>query len=537
MTIDAKSVPDRRALRVRFPNGDRATRLGIPEGFPLMYWPNNAFCDIAFSAFDWLHSDRGVSTFSMKRVVFDLRDWLSYCSWQRWDPEYPNDVRLAAWRTYLTDPNGRSLNPGCAESKVARVFGIYVNLHKAMPFTGDGPRSPVVRLVAGTADVGTSLLSRMCDDNPPSGPARSAKGGMGMSLQYLSARKLKKSQRWMFAGKRTPPGAPRPILTDYQADVVLQRLRSGIGGEGIAAYPECLCERDWMIGRAMRGAGCRADEASRISLDSILEMLKADRLPLKIDALDMHPLDALAADTAAWHMLMGEIDRLEDAGRETMSLVVTGKNGKTRLAPVGFGFVRDVLEVGIASARRAQLAAWRSAGWRAVAPTELFLSGKTKTHLSASSISGLLRKAFAEEPAIPGSGHRLRANYAVTTAIRIFGACLRRFGGQMSPAMVQAAFADLAAALGHSNISTTVTFYLDLARIFHLQGSKHQDRVLSIIQREIENCPERPSDAKMHVLLSTVRAVLKAELGSEFIDMLILLPEQTDMRRDMRPPA
>lgn len=523
---------DHYAFSLEFPGHRRANVVGIPPGFPLLHLPDGTLCELAFSVFDWLHDDRCLSMGTLRRLAFDLRQWLAFCSWRGWDAEEPNDERLAAWRTFLMDPSGGGLSAGLAEKKAARVFGIYVNLHRAMPVGRRGTRTSVILVMKDKATAAKDLLAVLCDD----GPIEPAVGITGMddrcSADRLTARRVRKGLRWTRAGRKQVSGLPKPIPTERQAGDVLVRLRSGVAGEGVADYPSYLADRDWLIGRAMQGAGCRAVECSRLSLDAISAMLTADGLLSGITALaGTHPLDALAADPIGWRALLGGLERLEAMGRKTMSLPVTGKNGKARLAPVDLGLVHDLLQVGVASARPAQIAAWRGAGWRGAPPAELFVSDRTKSALREGSIGDLLKHAFDIAPAIPGSGHRLRAFYAVTTAIRVFGDCLARFGGETSSTLVEAAHAELAAALGHSSISTTVTFYLDMARVFHAQGLKQRDQVLSVIQKEVANAPGRLTDEKLRVLAKTVRALLRAELGSEYMGLLDLLPENTDLRR------
>lgn len=528
---------DHLAFGLEFPGHRRANVIGIPPGFPLLHLPDGTLCELAFSVFDWLHDVRRLSVGTLKRLAFDLRQWLAFCLRRGWDVEEPDDERLAAWRAFLMDSSGAGLDAGLAEKKVARIFGMYVNLHCAMPVGRHGARASVIRVIKDRTPA-TDLLEVLCNDGTVEPAAGIPEVDEGCSADRLTARRVGTGLRWTRAAKRKPGGLPRPIPTERQARDVLTRLRSGVAGEGAAGYPAHLAERDWLIGRAMQGAGCRAVECSRLGLDAISAMLRADGLPSGVAApAGEHPLDALAADPAGWRALSDGLERLEAAGRRTMSLPITGKNGKSRLAPVGLDLVRDLLQVGVASARPAQIAAWRAAGWRGALPAELFVSDKTKGGLREGSISDLLRQAFGTAPPIPGSGHRLRALYAVTAAIRIFGDCLARFGGETSSALVEAAHAELAAALGHSSISTTVTFYLDMARVFHGQGLKQRDRVLSIIQREAANAPDRLTDAKLLVLGKTVRALLRAELGSEYIELLDLLPEEADLRRPTAPAA
>ena len=522
-------------FRLEFADAVRAAAIGVPEGFPMLRWPDETVCELGFSVFDWLHDKRKAAPGTLKALAFDLREWLAFCLRHGWDPEEPSDGRLAAWRADLVEPGGGGITAGRAEKKVARIFGMYRILHLAMPWGREGSRSPVTVEVVRRAQGPEKLLIALYDDRDH-GPGPVGNGeGEKHDTARLTGHRVGERLRWTGSNRGAGVGARRPIPSDGQVSEVLERLRSGVAGEGLADYPTHLGDRDWLIGRAAEGAGCRAAEISRLDLQAIATMLRSEGLTVDgATGTGIHQLDALAGDPAGWRKLLAGIDGREAVGRTVMFLPVYGKNRKERLAPIGLDLVRDLLQVGIASVRRTQIAAWRAAGWCGTPGHELFLSGKTRDRIREGSIGDLLARGFSTAPPIPGSGHRLRANYAVTTAIRIFGEALKRFGGEMSPTMVEAAYAELALALGHDGISTTVRFYLELARTYHLQVPRNRSRALAIILREIQGATDIMPVAKLLVLRTTVQALLRCDLGSEYMDLLEFLPGQADLRGPIR---
>ena len=109
---------------------------------------------------------------------------------------------------------------------------------------------------------------------------------------------------------------------------------------------------------------------------------------------------------------------MEASHKPNVFVGITGKGPKDRKVPFALDLMRDLLEVGIWTVRRQQLAMWGTGESRQKQDGWIFLSFSTKRHLSAGAVGDLMKAAF-KACGVRGSGQRLRAHYATMMAARL----------------------------------------------------------------------------------------------------------------------
>ena len=497
-------------MTIEYARGEIASEPGVEPGLPILYWPDRSICEPAFMYFAWLLETRRMGVSSMRSVASVLREWLTFCIAKRLPWDKPLDENLARWRDELlkdrTDEAGWKHR---VEFRLATVFRFYSALHRACPFLEDGNRrAPLVAPEgADTVDI----------------------------IAALTAKRVGSALVWSRSDGTAGVQMRRPTPDFFQVHEVLTRLRSGVSRseKGNKAWKATIvADRDWLAGRLMAAGGLRAAEVSSLSLDHILDMLARAELQVPASRLSgAHPLDALSSDRTGRDGLMGSLEALSASFRTSLDLRIVGKGCKERLIPIPIDLVRDVLEVGVWSVRRQQIGKNGLGPQYAGETPWLMLSEKTGKRLSAGAICDIIAAAFDRAPAIPGSGHRLRAHFATTTAIRIFGACLQRTGGRETPGTVETAYVELAGALGHRRITTTVRFYIQVARLHYIQAVPRHDGLAEAILAEVAKRGGCLSAARMKLTLRTISAILDAEEGSETIGLLGLIVKEAERAR------
>lgn len=219
--------------------------------------------------------------------------------------------------------------------------------------------------------------------------------------------------------------------------------------------------------------GLRAEEASNLSVNALMEALRTEGLlPVIKAAARGGIVDDMSDDLEDQQGLLSALDRLEAGHRKNVYVEVRGKGGRVRQVPFSIGLVRDLLTIGLWSVRRDQIGEWtRSTTFSP--PGEVFLSFKTRSKLKPGSVSDLMKDAFTHV-GVEGSGHRLRAHYATMTAASIWDECFAMNGYRFDQTVMNMALDRLAEALGHSSVTTTVRHYIDMALLKHLGAGNRQ---------------------------------------------------------------
>ncbi len=431
---------------------DFAAATGLPVGLPLLHWLDGTVCEPVLAYFAWSAEKRRVAIASMRGEAYAIRQWFAFCASIKVAWDEPSDASLAAWRDAMEGDSGQDIEKSRVERKLRQVFDFYWLLPRAMPICTDG--------------VGTPSFVVEADGAAPA------------SRNILTFRMAKGVPAWSGATTASRISFPRPTPSAQEVADILTRLRTGAvdarnvaGGEKLRLL---MAERNWLMGRCMAEAGLRAQEVADLSMSAIDEMLtRAGLLERVRRQRGRHRLDALCKNETGWSTLINGIERLEREHRQTLRIRIDGKGSKARLAAFPLDLVRDILEIGVCAVRRWQLVRWIAIDHDHAPPTCLFLSTKTKRGFTAGGVGDLMKAAFAAKPVISGSGHRLRAFYATSTAIRIFRESLATTGGVLTRATVEFALRLIAEALGHSSSSTTVRFYLDIAMLECPQPLEH----------------------------------------------------------------
>jgi integrase len=480
-----------------------ASATGLPVGMPLLRWADGSLCEPVVAYAHWRMREDAAGAGTVRAEVYAIREWVARFAALRRSLWKPDDDALEAWRTDLArGVGGAAVSESRAEAKLGFVFRLYSVLPRALPWDEAGRSRPAIVVLTGTGKSGGKRLT-----------GRSVDGGT------VWARARPVSPSWM----------PRPTPDPWQVRTVLTRLRRPtIGGPGRrGAEPDLsvLCaDRDFCIGSIQAEGGLRADEAAGFGLPTLWDGLRAEadlRLPDR--SADWRALDAMATEPAARDALLHELDSLKRNLVSTLYFRVRGKGSKERLVEFPIGLVRDLLGVGVFQVRRRQFEIWRRSDHRFQPPPNLFLSFKSHGRLTSGAIGDIVAAAFNEEPAIPGSGHRLRGYYATMTAIRIWRRCLDLNNRVASLQVEESALGELRDALGHARVNTTLRYYLSLARFYAgrvATGTPEIDALTGAVSDLRENLsPSRASLAARTV--TALGAASDEEVLCQALDMLL----------------
>lgn len=440
------SAPSHLAYRIKLVDEAFASTTGLPVGMPLLHWVDGSLCEPVVAFAYWRLREDAADAGTVRAEIYAIREWVARSAALRRSLWKPDDDALEAWRTdMIKGIDGPALAEPRAEEKLGFVFRFYSVLPRALPWDEAGrPRQAIV-VPAGTGSPGAKRLT-----------------GCSVDDRTVWARARPVSPEWM----------PRPIPDPWQVRTVLTRLRTprgdGPGRRGQDTDLPALCaERNYCIGIIQAEGGFRADEAARLSLPMLWDGLRAEAdLPLPNRCADWRALDAIAREPAARDALLGGLDGLQRNHASTLYFRIRGKGSKERLVELPTGLIREVLEVAVFNVRRRQFENRSPLDAKMQLPPEVFLSFKTRRRLTSGSIGDIVAGAFNEEPAVPGSGHRLRGYYATQTAIRIWRRCLDLNGGAITIHVQEAALDELRNALGHARVTTTSRYYLSLAQFY-----------------------------------------------------------------------
>lgn len=478
-------------------------------GLPILRWPDGTICEPVTTYFGWSSEIRRVSPGSMKVEAYAIREWLAFMSnaRRRWDD--PDDGMLRRWRESHFDrvAAGR-VTPTRLAHKIACVFEFYRRLPDALPLDGDAARTPFVGKEALRNGVTFPLTSK----------------------EVLVGRKGRMTDVWSGTERnRSVRMQRRPTPEGHQVLGLLTWLRSRPDnrtcrrpGSEARQVSMLEAERNWLVGRCMAEAGLRAQETADLGLQGLADALRResialDRLNAHHTGQNRHILDMLSGSPEGRDEVQAGLDALSARGRQCLYVRVTGKGNKQRLAPFPIDLVRDLLNVGVWTVRRARLNAQPRVS---ELPPVLFLSSKTGGPLKSGSVGDLMKAAFRAKR-FSGSGHRLRAYFATEMAARLFEECLALNNHRLDQSVENMVLERLAEALGHSRVTTTMRHYIEMAKLRYLGAeSRAKLGTLRDLQKALVACSKDLTPEQMRLAGHVVRGLAAAPDGSDLAEMI-----------------
>jgi hypothetical protein len=444
-------------FRLTFADGDLRWAEERRPGLPILRWPDGTICEPVTVYFGYSAEVRRVRPGSMRVEAYAIREWLAFLAnaRRRWDEA--DDGLLSRWReSHREDIAGGRVKASRVAHKLECVFRFYQLLPEALPFDeGGSARRSFVGRPAIRDGVTFPLTSKA--------PFGATRAGSDIWSGMERARNGRGSRR----------GTP----DERQVAKILAWLRSksdrhASRRRGAEAHrtPLLESERNWLMGRCMVDGGLRAQEVADMGLDGLAKALRLESLPLPklpTDAAGQgpHVLDLLADDPGGREAVLVGLEALSARGRTCLYVQVTGKGSKTRMVPFPIDLMRDLLQIGVWTVRRARLAEWAGA-CAATPPPVLFLSSKTKGAMTSGTIGDLMKAAFVET-GVEGSGHRLRAHFATMMAARLLDECLAQNNYRLDHGVENMVLERLAEALGHAQVTTTLRHYVEMAKLRH----------------------------------------------------------------------
>jgi hypothetical protein len=481
--------------------------LHVP-GLPLLSLPDGRL-DLAILAFFGYSAAKGrVAIRSLSPEAYTLRQWLVFLFNKGHSLFDGSDQLMIEFRDGLGWPNkeGNELDKRTAaasidkrkviSTKLNTIFMFYRDLPAAYPFMSGGQLTPTF--------VGENKSNK--------------KYPITYKLAWNHKSKFH-TQKWFYSLRvKTTPKAPR-AATIKEAE----RLYSFLRGHAfriqkkhrVAIAPEkdmVIADRNWLMARTMAGGGLRCEEVSELTVFQLAAAL----FDAGITETTMD-LDAIAEDVAAKKRIIARVLSLQDGREYTfLSVRVSGKGSKTRYVPFQIQTICDLLEVGVWHCRHRQISAWKRLEHSFSPPPELFLSFQTKSALSAGSIGDIVAAGF-RACGIARSAHKLRGLFATVTAAALWKEYFAQNQYRFDQALINKALSDLATAMGHASVDTTVKFYIDKELHSHLTkiGTKSAKlfRKLWIIlvmeRREL-------SDLRTDILLNFADRISRSEDNSIF---------------------
>ena len=448
-------------------------------GLPLLRWPDGTVCEPALLFFGYSAEVGRVATSSMRQEAYTLREWLAFL-WargSRWDGA--TDQLLRDWRENQRGPAVvKDVEPGSSpparrpsdrqvERKLATVFEFYRVMPEAI-----------------------CLDEQFCIPRPFVGPAGTGSRCPITSRQAMGSMFSGRSMGLCWAGARR--GGKRHVrrVTPTTENVarILAHVRSkaastptGRRTKSAEAQSRLESERNWLAARCEIEAGLRAEEVAGLSPGMLAKALAEEGVAGQALRLLESPdaLGELSRDAAARNDILTGLDTLAARGRHILGVEVSCK-GKTRKAPFPVELVRDLLDVGIWTVRDAQVCSWRHGKPGYVAPLRVFLSSKTGAAMKPGTIGDIMKEAF-DAVGVLGSGHRLRAFFGISLALRLLQERLALNGFCYDSEVESWVLEHVADALGHSGVGTTTRHYVDTA-LMRLLGCPSKTKLAAMLR-------------------------------------------------------
>lgn len=474
------------------------TRPGLPL---IRNWDGTIFLPYLFyfGYIDRRHAHR-ISHGSMLKQAYALREWLTYLTNRKRKWEDGDDLLFHEWREFQTH-SMTGVSAEQIERKIAWVFAFYREISNAMPFDKNG--EPTQDFVAPL------------DAAPGTAP--------------LASKLLKYEGREIIAWAGSKPRKdhlPRKsVLTAEGVQRIKTAIRSPSSDTDLEDGIKKIWkrERDWLMASTMSGGGFRAVEVSRFPMSYFTESLEAEGL---LDGISkefgpFNCVSELAENPGAQEKLLQNLKRFEEhLQREYVFIRIRGKGDKLRDAPFTPDLVRDLLTAGVWGVRHQMISAWRASDPSYVPPDNVFISIKSKKAYRPGSISDIMQAAF-EDAHVAGSGHDLRKFYATRMASLILEEYILRMNGQMSDATISTVYHQVADALGHAKVTTTVKHYVNEALI-HWTGVRNAGRRANVVKiwETLMAQQKHMSDEKLMLAGTILKGLAAAPETSHYFKLL-----------------
>lgn len=425
-------------------------------GLPILRWPDRTICEPAMYYFGYSAENKRVKISSMKPEAYALREWLTFLANNGLCLFDVSDDILERWRTsqgwVVIEKNGRrKIHPAQRATnhriskKIHCVFEFYRVIHRAMPFGADGDKTPNFVSPSGN----TPLSSKTA----------------------WNGRLKREYPVWSRAeGFKPSPKAPR---SPQESEVL--RLYSFLRGKAfrtqqklkLSSPPEHekqVADRNWLIARTMALGGLRCDEVGNVNVDQIAHALLENGI-----TRELIDLDSIADVRPLQQSIVGKVLSLKKGTEYAfMRVLVKGKGDKERWAPFDPQLVCDILENGIWGIRASYLKQHEASRAGLEPSRHLFLSEKKSgERLTAKAIGDIIGAGF-RCLGIKSSAHKLRAYYATNTAASLWREYFSNNRYNFDASLVNNVLQNLASALGHNNVTTSIKYYVNAPLFKHL---------------------------------------------------------------------
>lgn len=493
-------------------------------GLPILRWPDGTICEPVLAFFGYSAEKHRVKVGSMKLEAYAIREWLAFLAnaGRRWDEA--DDELLSHWReSHRERIAGRAIKATRVAQKIHAVFTFYRLFPEALPLNEEGnPR----KLFVGKPQIRDGVTFPVSSKTPWSRSKH-------VQDVWSGAERV---GRGSGSRRGTPDEAQvTKLLAWMRAKSVRQHSRRSGADAQKALLMES--ERNWLMGRCMVGGGLRAQEIADMRVDALAKALRVEGVPLPQSPTNNasrgpHVLDLLAEDQEGRGALLSGLELLEARGRTCIYMEVTGKGSKTRMVPFPIDLARDLLQVGIWGVRRAQRSEWAEARGASTPPQLLFLSFKTRGRMTSGAIGDLMKQAF-RETGVEGSGHRLRAHFATMMAFTLLDECLAQNNYRLDSLVENMVLERLAEAMGHARVSTTLSHYIEMAKLRYFGASsrakldtlrgvqnallRHRGALpperMRLLGRIVEALATGPADSDLPILLDLALRDQEANAG------------------------
>ncbi|GGF01004.1 hypothetical protein GCM10011611_03230 [Aliidongia dinghuensis] len=471
---------------------------------PVLRWLDGTICEPVLMFFGWLARTKRKKISSMRLVAYDIRQFLAFLANRGSHWTEATDLSLAQWReSHRPAIERRKISKRQVERKLHNVFEFYRLLPRAMRF--DESLRPH-RVFVGP--------EKLLAESPFQITSKTMISPRSGEREIWSGSEHIANQGW----RRTTPNPMEveKVLTHLRsrADVISTRRNHLSAGRMHALQAEAR----WLMARCMAEGGCRALEVADLSIAALLESLRREGI-LGGRQYEPDALDELGTNSAERSRILAAIDAFEARGRKRFYVRIDGKGGKVRDAPFPAALMRDLLNIGIWTVRIEQVSLLRDRV-SSTRPTQLFLSSKTKGPFEPGSIGDMMKRAF-NALSIGGSGHRLRAFFATMYANDLLEETLMAHGYRFSQAVENTVLDRLAEALGHSRVTTTIRYYVDMALMKHFRLSNRDQ--LNAVRKLYMTIGESRQDltlTQVKLIKNVVSALAAAESGSLLEELL-----------------
>lgn len=514
-----KSGLDTKLYRLVMAAEDFRWRGKRAPGLPILCERDGSVCEPVSYYLGWSHWRARVRISSLQKQAYVLREWWTYlhsvgCAWDQ-----VTDRTLSDWRESMKEGSqGRRVEISAQRifDKCQVVFAFYDKVPAAM-----------------------HLARKFVSQN---GPITESELPV-LSLQGPRVR-WNPRKRWALHEGTERNTIRRGTPDESLAKKVLTQLRNSAKHDSRQPWKaEETNDRRWLLGRIMAEAGLRREEAARLTVGMIADAIKAAGIqsvecsPLEAEKL-LTDLDAVVAQQSQDAILRALERHLLKEHRSNIWVIVKGKGRVIREVPFPIELIRDLLIFGVWGVRRSQIVRWAAETKSYRPPPQIFLSDKTRRGLSAGAVGNLMKVAFAACDSHL-SGHRLRAFFATQHAKRLWHDAYAQNGFRWEQAVENLVLDQVARALGHKQVSTTIRHYLELALMEYF-GAAHKSTLKDLRKAAmvLKELPKTELEQATLVLNRLAQQGAKSDFA-QALDALLAHPAlqpATTMEAESPPP-